>query len=70
MSHDANKPTTYTLTLRRSTDEPRLRRLAQAMSRKSGVEVGPTQAFRFALGHAERLLGLDKDQAPPDEGPA
>ena len=52
------KKRVYNLGLVRS-DERRIRALMAALTEQSGgVHVGPAAAVRWALTHAERLLGL------------
>lgn len=52
------RPHVYGLSLTKG-DEKRIRALAAALVAQSGgVHVGPAGAVRWALTHAERLLGL------------
>lgn len=57
MAGNTNRPTVYglTLTLR---DKARIAALEAALSRQAGCPIGPTKALRWAITHAETLLGI------------
>lgn len=58
MRHPSRKHKVYTLSMTRK-DEARIRAIMAALVAQSGgVQVGPSAAVRWAMTHAERLLGI------------
>jgi len=58
MRHPSRKHKVYTLSMTRK-DEVRIRAIMAALVAQSGgVQVGPAAAMRWAMTHAERLLGI------------